>query len=643
MKKKKFTKFMGDFETTVYEGQEFTEVWASALVPFHSDDVKIFHSIEDTFDYLYHYPGHVQVYYHNLKFDGEFWISYLLQNNYKLALEGSYDDDNANWKNEKDMKVNEFKYFISDRGLWYYITIKTNNGFIEFRDSLKLLPFSVKEIGKGFNTKHKKLDMEYKGFRYAGCTITPEEKEYIKNDVLVVKEALEFLELEGHDKLTIGSCCFSEFKSRFNRNTFELFFPDVYEFYLDPEKYGVNSIGQYIRKSYKGGWCYVNPEKQGKLLGSGSVVDVNSLYPSMMHSMSGNYYPVGLPIFWEGNYIPEEALQERRYFFIRIKTRFYLKKGYLPFIQIKGTWFYRGTENLTTSDIYDRERKQYFRSYIGENGEVVQAIPILTLTMTDYYLFREHYDVDDFEILDGCYFEAKKGLFDGYIDKYKQIKMTSKFAKRTEAKLFLNNLYGRMATSPESAFKIAELNDDGVVDYYLNNDTGKKPGYIPIGSAITSYARNFTIRAAQKNYHPGKGGFCYADTDSLHCDMPIEQVKGIVLHDNEFCKWAHESDFEKAIYVRQKTYLEVIGGDIDIKCAGMPARSKKLFKHSVNQDLEEYTEEELTEEFTEEEIKFMKKKRKITDFKRGLKVPGKLRPVRIPGGVVLVDVDYEIR
>ena len=39
----------------------------------------------------------------------------------------------------------------------------------------------------------------------------------------------------------------------------------------------------------------------------------------------------------------------------------------------------------------------------------------------------------------------------------------------------------------------------------------------------------------------------------------------------------------------------------------------------------------------------MKKKRTIKNFKRGLKVPGKLRPKRIPGGVVLVDVDYEIR
>ena len=38
------------------------------------------------------------------------------------------------------------------------------------------------------------------------------EKKYIENDVLVLKEALEMMFNEKHDKLTIGSCCLSEFK-----------------------------------------------------------------------------------------------------------------------------------------------------------------------------------------------------------------------------------------------------------------------------------------------------------------------------------------------------------------------------------------------------------------------------------------------
>ena len=51
----------------------------------------------------------------------------------------------------------------------------------------------IEHLGKSFGTKHKKLSMDYEGYRYAGCTISDEEKSYIANDVLVVKEAMEIM------------------------------------------------------------------------------------------------------------------------------------------------------------------------------------------------------------------------------------------------------------------------------------------------------------------------------------------------------------------------------------------------------------------------------------------------------------------
>lgn len=53
---KKATILVGDFETTVYDGQDFTEVWASALVPVGTEDVIIHHSIDETWEYLLSYP-----------------------------------------------------------------------------------------------------------------------------------------------------------------------------------------------------------------------------------------------------------------------------------------------------------------------------------------------------------------------------------------------------------------------------------------------------------------------------------------------------------------------------------------------------------------------------------------------------------
>ena len=428
--------------------------------------------------------------------------------------------------------------------------------------------------------------------------------------------------------------------------TYKSLVPQIYSIPLDKEIYGVENAGEWVRKSYKGGWCYLVEGKENQIKHNGLTADVNSLYPSMMHSESDNRYPIGNPIFWHGNYIPDEALQENKYFFIRIKTRFYIKDNYLPFIQIKNNPIYKSTECLKTSDIYNYKENKYYKSYKLKSGETVEAIPILTLTMTDYYLLLEHYNLTDYEILDGCYFDSEIGIFDSYIDKYKQIKLESKGAKRTLAKLFLNNLYGKMATNTNSSFKRVELDLDNSLHFIPVFENNKIPGYIPVGSAITSYARNFTIRAAQKNYYGiNNRGFIYADTDSIHCDLQPDEIKGLTIHDKNFCCWKLESQWDEAIFVRQKTYIEhVIAEDLkpidspfySIRCAGMPQKCKDLFIESMspNPSLENHTEEEKF---------FLSFHRNLTDFKIGLTVPGKLIPKRIPGGILLTETSYELR
>ena len=465
--KKSLRYLVGDFETTVYEGQERTDVWASAIVEMYSEDVKIFHSIDETFEYLLSLDTNVVVYYHNLKFDGSFWLSFLLTKlKYTQAIEQKSNEKyDIKFMLDKDMPNKSFKYTISDMGQWYDIKIKVNKHIIEFRDSLKLLPFSVEKIGKSFKTKHQKLDMEYKGFRYAGCEITEEEQRYIANDVMVVKEALEIMFNEGHNKLTIGACCLNEFKRTYDKYDYEALFPDIYEIPIDKEIYGADNAGEYIRRSYKGGWCYLVKGKENTIKNNGTTADVNSLYPSMMSSESGNRYPVGKPKFWHGNYIPVEALNPNSYFFVRVRTRFYIRENMLPCIQIKSNLMYPANEWLTSSDVFNPRDKKYYNEYIDIDGKRKSASVTLTLTMTDYALIKEHYELVDFEILDGCYFHTQIGLFDMYIEKYKKIKLESTGARRELAKLFLNNLYGKLASSTNSSFKFAYLKDYEVVGF----------------------------------------------------------------------------------------------------------------------------------------------------------------------------------
>ena len=276
--------FVADFETTVYDGQESTEVWASAMADINDpeDNVLVFHSIGETLEYIHFLNQDVELYYHNLKFDGNFWLWYLIHElHFKQGYEVIKDGELLEYimKKPKDIANNEVVYVISDMGQWYTITFKYRGCKVTLKDSLKLLPFSVKKIGKDFKTKHQKLEMEYKGKRYAGCEITTEELQYIKNDVLVMKEALQIMFNEGHNKLTIGSCCLAEYKRIVGRYDWEKDFPRLDHIALDPAEYGASNADEYIRKSYKGGWCYLVEGANDRIYEDGTTADVNSLYP----------------------------------------------------------------------------------------------------------------------------------------------------------------------------------------------------------------------------------------------------------------------------------------------------------------------------------------------------------------------------
>ena len=643
--------FSADFETTVYAGQTYTEVWAAAIVELGTEHVELFHSIGDFFKYIRSLKCNCRISFHNLKFDGAFIMDYLINTlHYNPSVEktgmGKYD---VKFKHRKEMVNREYEIMISAQGSWYTITVMLDNYMIEFRDSLKLLPFTVKQIGKAFNTKHQKLEMEYEGLRYAGCEITPEEEEYIKNDVMVVAEALVELKKMNMTELTIGACCMKIFKTMFgDKQLFEQKFPNVYTIPLDPEAFGCENAGHYIRRGYRGGWCYAVPEKTRRIFDYGLTADVNSLYPSRMHSESGCRYPVGAPHFWRGDFIPEEAKREDRYYFITFKSKFRIKPGYLPFVQIKGSFMYKGTEMLRDSRVWDPGTQGYYDYYIDIHGELKEARPTITMTQTDYELFLEHYDVEKLEILHGCWFRSELGLFDKYIDQYRKMKLESKDAvHRTIAKLMLNNLYGKFAASPDSSFKLPVRDKDGVISYVIVWENLKTPGYIPIGAAITSYAREFTIRAAQQNYYgPDQPGFIYADTDSIHCDLHPTELVGVPVDPKAFNHWKVESLWSMGWFVRAKTYIELVIADeegeklaepfYNVKCAGMPEKSKQLFIDSM------LCEDSGTAE-TDDEKAFIAQQRTMLDFDIGLEIPGKLVPKHIPGGVILTEVPYKIR
>ena len=256
-------KYTADFETAVWLEDE-SYVWAWAVCEIGNEENIIIENNIESFISFCKKQKNATLYFHNLKFDGEFIISYLLSEGFEWI------------KDRKEAKDKSFTTLISDFGVFYQITVyfkKSGNKItkVTFIDSLKIIPFSVKQISKAFNLEESKLEIDYKKPRSRSHTLTKEEKDYIKNDVVIVAKALNVIFSEGLTKMTQGSNALFDFKQMKDKRAFQKFFPEL-----------TSEVDNQIRQSYKGGFTYLNPIYKEKDLKDGVVLDVNSLYPSVM-------------------------------------------------------------------------------------------------------------------------------------------------------------------------------------------------------------------------------------------------------------------------------------------------------------------------------------------------------------------------
>lgn len=552
--------FTADFETTTDPTD--CRVWACGICEIGNPDNFTYMNDIDGFIEWSRKQRNVTTYFHNLKFDGEFILCWLFENGFKFVAE------------RRDLEKNTFTTLISDKGQFYSMEIcfdrkGKEKDCLTIYDSLKILPFSVADIAKGFNLPISKLEIDYNETRKKGHILTKEEVNYLRNDVEIMARALHILFEQGLTKMTQGSNALFDYKRTVGTKNFNKWFP-------------IPDYDSDIRQSYKGGFTYLNPKYKEIDLQDGIVLDVNSLYPSVM------YYkplPYGEGIFFKGKYEPDKIYNLHVQMFT---CQFELKPGYIPTIQLKNNLAFVPTQYLESSD-----------------GEDVT----LCLTNVDLELFFEHYNVYNIEYHSGWKFKSTVGLFKEYIDKWNTVKIESSLngnkAMRTLAKLMLNALYGKFALNPNVQSKIPWY-DNGVVKYKLGEKETRDPIYIPVGTFITAWARYETISSAQKVYDR----FVYADTDSLHLigtEIPVMlEVDPVKLG-----AWKHESTFTRARFIRQKSYIEEIGGELNITCAGMPERCYPY----VTWD----------------------------NFHTGSSYDGKLGMTHVNGGIVLNDIPFSIK
>ena len=117
-------------------------------------------------------------------------------------------------------------------GQFYNITVyfyKHNKNVkkVTFIDSLKIIPFGVSYIAKSFGLEISKLELDYNKPRIIGHILTDEEKDYIKNDVLIVAKALKVLFDENLTRMTSASNALFNYKKIIGENRFNNLFPEL--------------------------------------------------------------------------------------------------------------------------------------------------------------------------------------------------------------------------------------------------------------------------------------------------------------------------------------------------------------------------------------------------------------------------------
>lgn len=587
------SRYAADFETTTVAP---CKVWCWGVANVETPDkVEVGRTIDEFIEWCKD-AKNPTIYFHNEKFDGSFILDYLLRNGYT-------------WKKDKGKCCeNDFTTIIDNFGKFYAIEIywsrkghKVNKCTIY--DSFKLIPMSVDRAAKNFGLEISKLHIDYDRHN-TPCPITKEEWEYLEHDVSIMAQVLQIAFRFGLTKMTLAGCCLKDYKDIVTTRRFSKWFPQP-----------PIPMDTAMRKAYKGGWTYANPDNCGHDVGEGLVFDVNSLYPSQMRDRP---LPWGTPVWYRGKY--REDVNYPLYI-QKFVCAFELKENFLPMLQLKGYSLFNGTE--------------YLKSSKGHRIE-------LTLASPDVELFFRHYNTDKVEWIGGWKFWSSTELFKDYVNKWAETKIQAdkdgNKALRQIAKLFMNSLYGRFAINPLRKSKYPVFNEEkDCVQYkpiltactyadgtpqldeqgnqmYTDVEIGK-PVYIPVGIFITAWARYTTISAAQKIHYDsivqtGKSRFCYADTDSLHI-IGTEIPEGLDVDPYRLGAWKCESHFTHAKFIQAKRYVEVIDGELKVTCAGLPHESHKYVT--------------------------------FENFHNGTTYPGKLVPKTVPGGIMLVEVPFQMK
>jgi hypothetical protein len=537
------------FAVSIYDGKKIVNFYLSDYK--NNSDLLIKSAIESLL--LRKYNGY-KVYLHNFsEFDGIFMLKIM-----------------ANMKNININVIKRNSKIINTK-LSYNLG-KDRKYIIYFRDSLLILPLSLKKLGSNFNVEIKKtiypylfvnnksISLNYIGpvpkfeffdnitnqdyNNYASdysnnWSLKKETLKYCDNDVKSLWQIIKLFQFEIFKKFTVdinnlptlSSIAFAIYRANYlKENTIPCIGGSLYND---------------IKESYTGGSVDVY-KAYGKDI---YRYDVNSLYPSVMKNYPS---PTGKIYRFKGN-ILEHPKGEDSFGFFNVKVS--------------------APDNLNVPILQTRVKTNYSYKTVAPLG-----------SWEGWYFSEEIKYAEKhgytFEVKSGYLFE-KGYIFTEYVnDLYEMKKNSAKnSANYIISKLLLNSLYGRFGMDPikehnvivkgsESIAKFinnkkyditdsTNLGDDvELISYkdYMGDESEGKHCFdnicVAIASSITAYSR-ISMSKIKMEYI---NNLYYSDTDSLDLDVKLDnKYISDKLGDFKF-----ENKFKEALYLAPKVYGAII-------------------------------------------------------------------------------------
>ena len=377
---------------------------------------------------------------------------------------------------------------------------------IIFRCSYMLSGESLDAVGRKIGVEKKSGQLDYSLIRHSQTPLTASEMEYCEFDILVVLAYIASQIKQNGGKITkipltktgyVRNYCRRECLPS-NSGAWYRYRRIMNQLTLEPEEYKM------LHSAFQGGFTHANARKSHKVFNNVASYDFTSSYPGVMVL---EQFPMS-----KGQRIDHITEDQFNYFI----------KYYCCLFRVT---FYNIDEKITADHPISVSRCRNLQGEITDNGRIAYAAQLtLTITDVDWFILKDFYEWDNFEISDFYYYyrgylptsyvRAVLGL---YKDKTELKGVKGREHDYMLSKELLNSSYGMMVTNivrdeiiyAKDEWASEEVSLDEKLEIY--NNSKKRFLSYAWGVWVTAYARKnlFSgIKATADDY-------IYADTDSL--------------------------------------------------------------------------------------------------------------------------------